>query len=126
MRAALWFLFLFAVAVALSLFLGVNQSVVTLFWPPYRVDLSLNLVILLWVLSFVALYATLRGTSLLAGLPQKAQRWRTLQRERAVHQGLLGRGARHLHVQRCLGPPQERVDAVGPIGVRAAAAVRGQ
>ena len=89
MRAALWFLFLFAVAVALSLFLGVNQSVVTLFWPPYRVDLSLNLVILLWALSFIALYATLRGTSLLAGLPQKAQRWRTLQRERAIHQGLL-------------------------------------
>ncbi len=89
MRAALWFLFLFAVAVALSLFLGVNQSVVTLFWPPYRVDLSLNLVILLWALSFAALYATLRGTSLLAGLPQKAQRWRALQRERAIHQFLL-------------------------------------
>ena len=89
MRAALWFLFLFAVAVALSLFLGVNHSVVTLFWPPYRVDLSLNLVILLWALSFAALYGTLRGTSLLAGLPQKAQRWRSLQRERAIHQALL-------------------------------------
>jgi HemY protein len=89
MRAALWFLFLFAVAVALSLFLGVNHSVVTLFWPPYRVDLSLNLVILLWALSFAALYGTLRGTSLIVGLPQKAQRWRSLQRERAIHQALL-------------------------------------
>jgi len=89
MRAALWFLFLFAVAVALSLFLGVNQSVVTLFWSPYRVDLSLNLVILLWALSFAALYITLRGTSILVDLPQKAQRWRLLQRERAIHQGLV-------------------------------------
>lgn len=89
MRAALWLLFLFAVAVALSLFLGANQSVVTLFWPPYRVDLSLHLVILLWVLSFIALYATLRGTSLLVDLPQKAQRWRSLQKERAVHQSLV-------------------------------------
>ena len=89
MRAALWFLFLFAVAVAMSLFLGVNQSVVTLYWSPYRVDLSLNLVLLLWALSFAALYATLRGTSILVDLPQKAQRWRSLQRERAIHQGLL-------------------------------------
>ena len=89
MRAALWFLFLFAVAVALSLFLGVNQSVVTLYWPPYRVDLSLNLVILLWALSFAALYMTLRGTSILVDLPKKAQRWRLLQRERAIHQGLV-------------------------------------
>ncbi len=89
MRAAIWFLFLFAVAVALSIFLGANQGVVTLFWPPYRVDLSLNLVMLLWGFSFLALYVTLRGTQLLVDLPQRAQRWRLLQKERAVQQGLL-------------------------------------
>ena len=46
MRAALWLLVLFAVAVAIALFAGNNQGTVTLFWPPWRLDLSLNLVLL--------------------------------------------------------------------------------
>ncbi|MEI7737945.1 MAG: heme biosynthesis HemY N-terminal domain-containing protein [Betaproteobacteria bacterium] len=89
MRAAIWFVSLFAVAVAMSIFLGAKQGVVTLFWPPYRVDLSLNLVMLLWVLSVVALYVILRSAQLLVDLPQRAQRWRSLQKERTVQQGLL-------------------------------------
>ena len=47
MKAALWLLALFGVAVAIALFAGNNQGTVTVFWPPYRVDLSLNLVLLL-------------------------------------------------------------------------------
>ena len=47
MKATLWFLALFGVAVAIALFAGNNQGTITLFWPPYRVDLSLNLVLLL-------------------------------------------------------------------------------
>ena len=39
MRAALWLLALFGVAVAIALFAGNNQGTVTVFWPPYRVDL---------------------------------------------------------------------------------------
>ena len=46
MRAALWFLALFGIAVAVALFAGNNQGTVTLFWPPYRVDVSLNLALL--------------------------------------------------------------------------------
>ena len=45
MRAALWLLALFAVAVAAALFAGNNQSTLTVFWPPHRIDLSLNLVL---------------------------------------------------------------------------------
>ena len=44
MRATLWLVALFGVAVAVALFAGNNQSTVTVFWPPYRVDLSLNMV----------------------------------------------------------------------------------
>src|SRR6218665_2922076 len=47
MRAALWLLSLFAVAVAVALFAGNNQGTVTLYWPPSRIDPSLNLVLLL-------------------------------------------------------------------------------
>ena len=52
MRAALWLLSLFALAAAGAWFAGNNQGTVTLYWPPYRVDLSLNLVVLLLVFAF--------------------------------------------------------------------------
>ena len=89
MRAALWLLALFGVAVAIALFAGNNQGTVTLFWPPYRVDLSLNLVVLLLFAAFVFLYAALRALSALFDLPRQALRWRTQQKERAMHASLL-------------------------------------
>ena len=57
MRATLWLLALFAVAVASALFAGNNQGTVTLFWPPWRLDLSLNFVLLALALAFTTLYA---------------------------------------------------------------------
>ena len=53
MRAALWLVALFAVAVAVALFAGNNQAVVTIFWPPHRVDLSLNLALLVLAAAMV-------------------------------------------------------------------------
>ncbi len=89
MRAALWFLALFGVAVAIALFAGNNQSTVTLFWPPWRVDLSLNLVLLLLLALFVLVHGALRALAALFDLPQQALRWRTQQRERAMHVAVL-------------------------------------
>jgi HemY protein len=89
MRAALWLLALFGVAVAIALFAGNNQGTVTLFWPPYRVDLSLNLVLLLLVGAFVFLHAALGALAALFNLPRQALRWRSLQKERAMHGSLL-------------------------------------
>lgn len=89
MRAALWFLGLFGVAVAVALFAGNNQGTITVFWPPYRVDLSLNMVIILLVGGFVLLHTALRALSALLALPQQTRRWRLLQKERAMHGALL-------------------------------------
>ena len=89
MRAALWFLALFGVAVASALFAGSNQGTVTLFWPPHRIDLSLNLVILLLTLAFITLYAALRALAALLALPRRARRWRLHQKERAMHGAML-------------------------------------
>ena len=47
MRAALWFLALFGVAVAVALFAGNNEGTVTLLWSPYRIDLSHNMEVML-------------------------------------------------------------------------------
>lgn len=89
MRAALWLLALFGIAVAVALFAGNNQGTVTVFWPPYRVDLSLNLVLLLLVAAFLFLHAALRALAALFDLPRQASRWRSQQKERGMHASLL-------------------------------------
>lgn len=89
MRAALWLLALFGVAVAAALFAGNNQGTITLYWPPYRVDLSLNMVVLLLVGGFVTVHAALRALAALLELPHHARRWRVQQKERAMHSALL-------------------------------------
>ena len=89
MRFALWLMALFAVAVASALFAGNNHGTVTLFWPPYRVDLSLNLVIFLLVGTFITVHVALRALSALFSIPQQARQWRLLYKERAIYTALL-------------------------------------
>jgi HemY protein len=89
MKAALWFVALFSVAVATALLAGGNQSTVTVFWAPHRVDLSLNLVLLVLVVLFVMLHLAWRAMSALFELPHQARRWRLQQKERAMHAALL-------------------------------------
>ena len=89
MRATLWLMGLFAIAVASALFAGNDPGTVTLFWPPYRVDISLNLFLLVLTLIFVALHLALRTLAAFFGIPQQARRWRLQQRERAIQSALL-------------------------------------
>jgi len=89
MRAAIWFLALFGVAAAVALFAGNNQGTVTVFWPPWRVDLSLNLVVLSLLAIFAFLYVALRAISALFSLPRQARQWRLQQKERTLHIALL-------------------------------------
>jgi HemY protein len=89
MRATLWFMGLFAIAAALALFAGNDPGTVTLFWPPHRVDVSLNLFLLAIGLVFVTLHFALRTLSAFFGIPQQARRWRLQQRERAIQSALL-------------------------------------
>lgn len=89
MRVILWFVALFAVAVGVALFAGNNAGTVTVFWPPYRIDLSLNLVLLGLTGSFFAFYLLVRALVALLTLPAQAQRWRMQYQERAMHVGLL-------------------------------------
>ena len=84
MRIALSLLTLFAIAVATALLAGNNQGTITLFWPPYRIDLSLNLVLVVLLGAFVVLHLALRALSLLFGMPREARRWRIQHRERAM------------------------------------------
>ncbi len=85
MRAALWLVALFGVAVAVALFAGNNQAVVTLFWPPHRVDISFNLLVLLLAGMLVLLHLALKALGAVASLPAQARRWRAQQKERAMY-----------------------------------------
>ena len=89
MRVALWLLGLFAVAVTVALFAGSDPGTITLYWPPHRVDISLNLFLLLIALVFVVLHLALRTLAVFFELPQQARRWRLQQRERAIQSALL-------------------------------------
>jgi HemY protein len=95
MRSVLWFLSLFAIAVGVALFAGHNEGVVTVFWPPYRIDLSLNLVLVGLVGLFFAIHLALRALAILLSLPGQARRWRIRYQERAMQLGLID-GLSHL------------------------------
>lgn len=84
MRIALSLLALFAIAVAAALLAGNNEGTITVFLPPYRVDLSLNLVLVLMLGMFLVLHLALRALSLLFGMPREARRWRIQHRERTM------------------------------------------
>ena len=89
MRSAFWLLALFAVAVASALFAGNNQAVVSIFWPPHRLDVSFNLAIFLLAGLFTLLYLALRALSAVATLPTEARAWRAQQKERAMNGALM-------------------------------------
>ncbi len=61
MRWLIWVLVLFCVAVALAVVARFSNGNIAIFWPPYRVDLSVNLAVALLVVSFVLLHLALLG-----------------------------------------------------------------
>ena len=89
MKTAIGLVALVAVAVGAALLVGSNQASVTFFWSPYRMDVSLNLFLLVLALVFVALHLAWRGLGGLFDLPREARRWRMRQQERAMHGSVL-------------------------------------
>lgn len=89
MRASLWLITLFALAVAGAWLAGNNQGTVTLFLFPHRIDLSLNLAVLVVFLVVLLVILAQRALGAFLALPKRAQRWRLQQKERASHSDLL-------------------------------------
>ena len=84
MRILFWFLLLAAAAVAAALAVKLNAGYALLVMPPYRVELSLNLLLLIAVVGFVVLYATIRLIVRTVRLPGTVRVWRRRQKlERA-------------------------------------------
>lgn len=89
MKRIIWFLLLAASATGLALLMGDSHASVALFWPPYRISLSLNLLIFALLAFFILLYLALRTLQAFLSMPSRAQSWRKEHHERAMYQQLL-------------------------------------
>ena len=89
MKRIIWFLFLAACATGLALLMGDSRASAVLFWPPYRISLSFNLLVFLLLAFFVLLYFALRTLQAFLSMPSRAQTWRSQYHERAMYQQLL-------------------------------------
>ena len=81
MRGALWIAFLFAVAVVLALFATSNAGHITIYFPPYRLDTSLNIFIAVVVVVFFSTLFTWKTLAAILNLPKQAAAYRRKRRE---------------------------------------------
>jgi HemY protein len=75
-RLVVWIVGIFAAAVGLAIAAHYNHGYVLLSYPPYRVELSLNLLLILVLLAFLAFYGLARLASGTLGLPDKVRAYR--------------------------------------------------
>lgn len=76
MRALLWFLTLAALATGLALAARYNDGYALLVLPPWRIELSLNLLIVLLVAGFLLIYLALHSVATVLRLPAKVREFR--------------------------------------------------
>lgn len=88
MRIFLWLLALFATAIGLAVAARFNSGNVVLFYPPYRIDLSLNFFLLLLVLLFLLIYGVLKTIRTAQRMPQRVALYRKEKREREGNRAL--------------------------------------
>ena len=88
MRAVIWFTLLFAVAVVAATSLGTNDGVVSFYSGAWRLDMSLNLFLLLLFGTCFVLVTVIQAATALTGLPQRARVWRVARRDRTAQAAL--------------------------------------
>lgn len=88
MRAALWLLALFALAVAFVLAARLDQGYVIIVYPPWRLELSFMLALTLTVAGFLLVYALVKLARTALSLPADLRAWRALRRREAANEAL--------------------------------------
>jgi len=87
-RGLLWLALLFVIAVVFATAGHFDAGQVLLVYPPYRVDLSLNLFVVGLVVLFIALYALLRILRNVLRMPQRVAAYRARSRAARAHAAL--------------------------------------
>ncbi|WP_434631567.1 heme biosynthesis HemY N-terminal domain-containing protein [Chromobacterium sp. CV08] len=88
MKFALWITGLFALAVLVGLASTLNTGYAILFLPPYRMEVSFNLMIVLVVALIVATHVALRLIALATDLPRQVQRFQRQKKLKAARHAL--------------------------------------
>jgi HemY protein len=88
MRLLLWLVALMAAAIGIAVTARFNPGNVVFFYPPHRIDLSLNLFMVLEAVLFMLLYALLRAFRATLSMPGRVAAYRQRKRERDGNKGL--------------------------------------
>ncbi|OGA43198.1 MAG: hypothetical protein A3G25_07435 [Betaproteobacteria bacterium RIFCSPLOWO2_12_FULL_63_13] len=88
MRGLLWLIAAFALAAGLSVAMHENDGHVLFLYPPWRVDLSLNLFVALLVAGFVGAYFLVRVIAHTLGLPAYVRAYRIHRRETRAREAI--------------------------------------
>ena len=89
MRWLFWLLLILALAIGVSLLTGSNEGYVLIVRSPYRLELSLNLLLILIVLAFSLLHLGLRLITYTRRLPASVRAYKEAQRVKTGHAALL-------------------------------------
>lgn len=128
MRLLFWVTVLFGGAVGLALFTQFNHSNVVLFYPPYRVELSLNLALALLLLVFFIVWTILTTVRHLSEMPARAAAYRERSRMNKAQAALresienlfAGRFARAERAARDAQAWEDQAQTAALVGARAA------
>lgn len=88
LRGLLWLALLFALAVVLATVGHFDAGQVLIVYPPYRVDVSLNLVVVSVIALFIVLYALIRIGRNVWTMPQRVAAYRVRAKEAKAHAAL--------------------------------------
>ncbi|MET0981810.1 MAG: heme biosynthesis HemY N-terminal domain-containing protein [Telluria sp.] len=88
MRLLLWLVALMAAAIGIAVTARFNPGNVVLFYPPHRIDMSLNLFVVLLALLFLMLYGLVRAIVATLRMPDRVAAYRGRKREREGNKGL--------------------------------------
>ncbi|MGZ5042316.1 MAG: heme biosynthesis HemY N-terminal domain-containing protein [Usitatibacter sp.] len=88
MRFAIWSVVLAAVAVGIALFASHSSGYVVIVAAPYRIELSLNLLVVLILLGYLAFYTLARLAATLAAIPARVRAYRAERQSSRLRQAL--------------------------------------
>lgn len=88
MRFFLWILTLFAAAIGIAVLARFNPGNVVLFYPPYRIDVSLNFFVLVLVAAFALLLAIVTTMRATMALPRRVAEYRATRQMRESSRAL--------------------------------------
>jgi len=125
MRGLLWVILIAAVAVALTVGARYNSGYVLFVLHPYRVELSLNLLVAALLGAFVVLYGFVRVVVRTLRLPSEVREFRARRREARARASLMDAlraflEGRHARAEKAAATALERPELAGPAAVLAA------